>query len=546
MTESGNGKEGLTRKELIGSGAAAAAAALVAGGAGSGAARALAAPGAAASRSVAGMNIVLFISDQERAIQHFPPNWLQRNLPGMRRLRRNGVSFERAFCSACMCSPSRASLMTGYFPAQHGVKYTLEADMKNPVRNPQVEMPLPEELANMATVMKAAGYTTIYKGKWHLSKPPYGEEATQEIVSKYGFDRWDPPDAGANQDIEQAGGGYAQNDRRYMRAPGNDASEGALKYLDTAAAQEQPFFMVVSLVNPHDVLFYPKVFEEAGYKERWLKGEMHPPATVDEDLSTKPSVQQEFVTLMNTLGGRLNTREKQRNYLNFYGNLMKKSDKYLVDVMDKLEETGLMDDTLIIRTSDHGEMGLSHGGMRQKNFNFYEETLRVPLVYSNPKLYPKPHTSDALVSHVDLLPTMANLVAAPKSARASWEGVDYSKLVLRPTPERSTQDYVVFTYDDYQSGQPNPPYPKPPNHIVSIREERWKLAKYYDVHPVRRRRKPPQWEMYDLKRDPLERNNLAREGYERTPLEERNYRRLRRKLARVQKTRLRPRARTAT
>ncbi len=76
--------------------------------------------------------------------------------------------------------------------------------------------------------------------------------------------------------------------------------------------------------------------------------------------------------------------------------------------------------------------------------------------------------------------------------------------------------------------------------MVSIREERWKLAKYHDVNPNRRKRKRPQWEMYDLKRDPLERNNLARKGYKRTPLEERNYRRLRRKLGRVQKTRLRP------
>lgn len=535
MDDSKAGTEGLTRKELIGSGAAVAATALLSQGAS--VERALSAP--RDRRNVAGMNIILFISDQERAIQHFPKNWLRKNLPGMRRLRRNGLSFERAFTSACMCSPSRATMMTGFFPAQHGVKYTLEEKMFLP-KNPQVNMPLPAVMPNIATVMKAAGYNVIYKGKWHISKPRHGQEATPAEAEKYGFDRWDPPDAGANQEIAQAGGGHAKNDHRFMKAKGSGADEGALKYLDTDAAQEQPFFMVISLVNPHDVLFYPKVFEEAGYHDFWLNGEMHLPPTLREDLESKPSVQREFVKLMNTLGGKLKTPDRVRNYLNFYGNLMKRSDRYLVDVLDKLEETGLMDDTMIIRTSDHGEMGLSHGEMRQKNFNFYEETLRVPMVYSNPRLYRRPHTSDALVSHVDLLPTLANLVEAPKSARANWEGVDYSKQVLRPTPERSSQDYVVFTYDDYQSGQPRPPYPKPPNHIVSIREERWKLAKYYDVNPDKKERKRPQWEMYDLKRDPLERNNLARRGYKRTPLEERNYKRLRRKLARVQKTRLRP------
>jgi choline-sulfatase len=546
MGDSGNGEKGLTRKQLIGSGAAAAATALLSQGAGSGVERALAAP--KDKRDVAGMNVVLFISDQERAIQHFPKNWLREHLPGMRRLRRNGISFERAFTSACMCSPSRATMMTGFFPAQHGVKYTLETNMHRK-RNPQVEMPLPSVMPNLATVMKAAGYNVIYKGKWHCSKPAYGEDATQAELEKYGFDRWDPPDAGANQDVDQAGGGYAKNDYRYMKEEGRGADEGALQYLNSAAARQQPFFLVVSLVNPHDVLFYPEAFAKSGYEEEeengeeWLEGEIQPPATALEDLSTKPSVQEEFRNLMDRFGGEIDTPAKRRAYLNFYGNLMKASDEYLVEVLGALEANGLMDDTLIVRTSDHGEMGLTHGGMRQKNFNFYEETLRVPMVYSNPKLYPKPHTSDALVSHVDLLPTMANLVAAPKSARAKWEGVDYSKLVLRPTPERSTQDYVVFTYDDYQSGQAKPPYPKPPNHIVSIREERWKLAKYYDAHPIRKRRKPSQWEMYDLKRDPLERNNLAREGYERTPLEERNYRRLRRKLVKVQRTRLRPRRR---
>jgi arylsulfatase A-like enzyme len=184
-------------------------------------------------------------------------------------------------------------------------------------------------------------------------------------------------------------------------------------------------------------------------------------------------------------------------------------------------------------------MGLTHGGLRQKNFNFYEEATRVPLVYSNPKLYPKPLSTDALVSHVDFLPTLASLAAAPKSARANWQGEDYSKLVLRPKTAKPVQDYVVFTYDDFQSGQLKGPYPKPPNHIVSIREGRWKLAKYYAVEP--KKPTPPQWEMYDLETDPLEKHNIAHHSAKRTPLQEEELKRLKRKLARVEKTRLKPR-----
>jgi choline-sulfatase len=295
---------------------------------------------------------------------------------------------------------------------------------------------------------------------------------------------------------------------------------------------DQPFFMVVSLVNPHDVLFYPKMYTEGGYDDSWLTGEIEVPATANEDLSTKPTVQEQFLRLFNA-SGPIPTPQLKRNYLNFYGNLMRSSDAYLVKILDTLAATGLLENTLVIATADHGEMGTAHGGLRQKNFNFYEESTRVPLVYSNPRLFPRPRTSDALVSHVDFLPTLASLVDAPASARSAWQGIDYSDQILSAAPS-SPQDYTIFTYDDWQSGQAKGPYPEPPNHVVSIREQRYKLARYYDAAG----KVPDQWEMYDLKADPLERTNLAYRGHKRTPTQEREYERLRRKLAKVEQTRL--------
>ncbi|HEX5726475.1 MAG TPA: sulfatase-like hydrolase/transferase [Longimicrobiaceae bacterium] len=488
----------------------------------------------AGARSMAGMNVVLFVTDQDRAIQHFPPGWAEENLPGVDRLRRHGVTFRNAFTNSCMCSPARATMMTGYFPAQHGVKYTLEEDMDNPLKYDQVQMPL--DFANLASVMSAAGYDVVYKGKWHLSKPK-GRVWKPSDVGQYGFARWNPKDAGANQDIPQGGGGFPDNDGRFMLDDGDWklGREGALAYLRSVAARQQPFFLVVSLVNPHDVLFYPSTYRKAGYDDAWLQGDIELPATVHEDLSTKPTVQRQFRDLF-AVTGLLDSPEKKRNYLNFYGNLMKLSDQYLVDVLDTLEAQGLMDDTVVIRTSDHGEMGLAHGGLRQKNFNFYEESLRVPLLYSSRRLFDGDYRSDALVSHVDFLPTLATLFDAPTRARADWQGVDYSTSVLNPEQARAPQRYVVFTWDDWQAGQSSGPYLPPPNHIVSIREERWKLAKYYDVNGE----VPPQWEMYDLATDPLECTNLAYAEYRRTPEQEAQLRRLRRRLAAIQKTRLAP------
>jgi arylsulfatase A-like enzyme len=540
------GHGGLTRKQLLGTGAGAAAAAMLAPGLGLGQAFGAGKGG----EGLKGKNVILFLTDQERAIQHFPANWMRENLPGMRRLRRHGLTFETACAAACMCSPSRSSLMTGYFPAQHGVKYTLESEMEAD-EYPQVN--LPTSLPNLGTVMKAAGYDVVYKGKWHCAKPASGTDEPSDL-ERYGFDRWDPPDAGANQHINQAGGGYTDNDGRIIESKGpyQEAKEGALQYLDSVASVQQPFFLVISLVNPHDVLFYPsKTFEESGYDSSWLAGEIEVPSTNEEDLSTKPSVQEEFLKIFN-LTGKPKKEAEKRAYLNFYGNLMRSSDNYLVEVLNKLEAKGLFEDTVVVRTSDHGEMGLSHGGLRQKNFNFYEESLKVPLVWSNPKMFPRPVTSEALVSHVDLLPTLASLAGAPKSARRNWQGVDYSDIVLNPERGKEPQDYVAFTYDDFQSGQSHGPYPKQPNHVTSIREKRWKLAKYSDIEttveneiPVEKPgKKPPQWEMYDLKTDPDEEVNLAFEGYERTALQQREFLRLKKKLAKVEKTRLRPLAKS--
>ena len=519
---------GLTRRQLLQSAAAVPPALLLSN-------DALSTPAAAktARENLNGMNVVLFITDQDRAIQHYPRHWADRNLPGLTWMRRNGLEFNQAFTNACMCSPARSTFFSGYFPAQHGVKYTLEQNMTKR-KNPQVE--LPTDLPNMATVMAAAGYEVVYKGKWHCSKPA-GDEFEPSDLVKYGFRRWDPPDAGANQDISECGGGSTNNDGRFMSSKGSakNSAEGVLEYLHLHARHQQPFCLVVSLVNPHDVLLYPDNYINAGYTNAWLHGDIEVPRTVHERLLSKPRVQREFLRIMNAGLGDLSTRQMQRAYINFYANLERSSDAYLVQVIRSLRATGLLDNTLMIRTADHGEMGLAHGGMRQKNFNFYEETLRVPLVYSNPRLFRQPRRSNALVSHVDFLPTLASLFAAPRSARAHWQGVDYSRKILDPK-SRSPQDYVVFTYDDYQSGQANGPYPKPPNHIVSLRERRWKLAKYYDVHGRTRE----QWEMYDLKADPLERVNLAHSGFRRTPAQQAEYERLKRKLARVEKTRLRP------
>src|SRR5664279_966163 len=184
-----------------------------------------------AARKVAGMNVLVFLTDQQRAVQHFPPGWSKRNMPGLTRLQQHGLTFENAFTNACMCSPARSTLMSGYFPAQHGVKYTLETDM--PVAQYPAQVELSTSFKNPATVVAAAGYNPVYKGKFHCVKPANGSTYVPEDVNQYGFTRWNPQDAGANQDASEAGGGTADNDGRFMNSQGtaSDGTEGAVQYL---------------------------------------------------------------------------------------------------------------------------------------------------------------------------------------------------------------------------------------------------------------------------------------------------------------------------
>ena len=186
-------------------------------------------------------------------------------------------------------------------------------------------------------------------------------------------------------------------------------------------------------------------------------------------------------------------------------------------------------------------MKLTHNNQIQKMFNFYEETMRVPLIYSNPVLWPTPVSSDALVSHVDFVPTLATLLGAPPglATAVGWQGVSYANNVIQGPAAPAVQDEIVFLFDDFQYGQAV--YfgvPVPPNLIRSIVEDRWKFAEYYDPTG----RQPSEFECYDLLTDPDEVDNLAWPGRAPlTPYQAAQKNRLAAKLAQVVARKLVPR-----
>jgi choline-sulfatase len=491
-------------------------------------------------------NLILVVTDQQRAPQHWPddPAWLDALMPHDAELRRTGMSFTRAFIPTAMCSPVRASILTGRFPSRHGVTLTMtRGDLfPDPKNLPSVlrtvarlarsgEVPrrrlaaaflrgllrlgpksgnepqLPAGIDTLATHLRERGYHVVLKGKWHLTKPADGAAWTAADAARverdFGFADWDPSDAGGDAKAEGFGGGHA--------GPGGQGwDEHYTRQMEAWLAQAdlpEPFCLVWCLINPHDVLAYPASYVRGGYAPD-EHADLHVPLppTIDEDLRDKPTVQALTKLGQASYLGALRGRREQQGYVDFYAHLHRVVDakvgRLLSALGDPDDPASLRARTVIVRTSDHGDLGLSHGGMRQKMFNAYEEAIRVPLVVSSPALFAAPGSSDALVSLVDIVPTLLGLTGVPPDPER-FDGIDLGP-VLRGERD-AVRDAVLFTYDDHQAGTAFQDAPGQPNRIRCVRDAGWKYAVYLDP----RGHVAPEYELYGLENDPDEADNLV-------------------------------------
>ncbi|HKD66310.1 MAG TPA: sulfatase-like hydrolase/transferase [Candidatus Binataceae bacterium] len=450
------------------------------------------------------LNILILMTDEQRAVQHWPESWANDNLKSLDRLRQHGLNFTSAFTNTCQCSPSRATFLTStYAPVN---RTTMTDGTLNPA------------LPNLAQILSKAGYNVVYKGKWHLNINyllPFAvtnsEQLTaalqnnQALQDSYGFSGWNSPDAGTTAggsiaDLQTLGGGVGGNDARFVGGsiPGEDTTN-VLQFLDRYDSPD-PFCLIVSLVNPHDIFVYPaaKLFGISGYEiPAFNKLPIELPPTYGEDLSTKPTVQASFVNALNAVWP-FTPESPPLLYARLYAYLTRLADIQLMRILGMLDAKGLTEDTLIVRVADHGELGLSHGGLRQKDYTAYEEMIRIPMIFSNPRLFPHPVETNCLAGLIDILPTLIT-VAGLDRERERWalQGRDLTALFTHP--ERPLQDRILFTYDDQFLS------PQGAGHIRCIRKKDWKFALYFDPNGIF----PTEYEMYDLANDPLERFNLA-------------------------------------
>lgn len=360
-------------------------------------------------------NILLITTDEER---HAIPRASGFSLPGRERLAEMGTSFTSYYVSSAQCSSSRSVIYTG----QH-MPLTQIYDNDN---MPYIA-PLDPALGTLGTMLGAAGYHCVYQGKWHLSnayRAPGQTHSTAKALQPYGFvsfNEWGDIDGGAwaGLKVDPVIAGQAA---RWLR---DDAP---------ALPGDQPWFMAVNFVNPHDIMSFdygghsavtppPSIAEAVRvlppasiplYDGQW---DVAAPPTRDDDLSGAAPAVREYAEAMEAIFGPVEGDEHWVEGLNFYLNCIRDVDRSVTTVLDALVASGQADHTIVVYTSDHGELAGSHG-LRQKGNLVYDENFHVPLVVCHPD-QAGGGTTDALASAVDLAPTLLDMAGVDTAAIGS-------------------------------------------------------------------------------------------------------------------------------
>lgn len=441
-------------------------------------------------------NFLILMNDEER----FPPpyenpearEWRLANSVVRKEIASHGLEFRRHYTGATACAPARATLFTGQYPSLHGVTQT--PGIAKASSDPAMFWLDPGTVPTLGDYFRAAGYETYYRGKWHASDAdimvpgsnngllsndaegnPYPEKValyeTSGRLEKFGFAGWIGPEPH----------GALLNNSGIVRDPGfARQAKATIEQLDARARQgeeNKPWVMVVSFVNPHDIVFSGPLLRAAQWFPEFyqilqnnpeLLPRITPPPTLDEALQTKPRVQQDYVLQYPRM---YMPQPVNETYFQLYYWLMAEVDKHFHKVYRALKESCFFDNTIVVLTADHGDLLGAHGGMQQKWHNAYEECIHVPMFISNPALFKTQghRTTDKLSSHLDLLPTLLGL-AGVDQARVREElalthteaqplvGRDLSQWVLTavgnagetaaPSPEEAP---IYFMTDDQVS-----------------------------------------------------------------------------------------------
>lgn len=426
-------------------------------------------------------NILFLFSDQHRYDACSCNGAPVCRTPAIDSIRERGMRFTNAYTCIALCSPARASLMTGRYPHNHG----LLANMGN------FNSVFDEQVIGKPAfppMLSSSGYRVGYAGKWHISRE--GDSAYWK------FDRWHTGE-GWQAALKAAGISFDYGRNEVQRLEwGEDApfygrsvlpsdktqeawvADRAVEMIGAYATSQDPFMVVAAFHGPHFPYAVPAPYDtmyDPAQVERW--------GNFDEQFVDKPLIQQKEMLRWNA--SQLTWPDWQRVIACYWG-YCSYIDDQIRRILDALAKSGAAENTVVVYAADHGDMLGSHR-LFNKGFNMYEEDNHIPLIVSWPRVTKPGSTCDSFVNLVDFMPSFLDIAGVERP-----EGVDGRSIVplLRGSVPDDWPDDVYGEFHGYEATLAS---------IRMVRTRRWKYV--YNPTSID--------ELYDMESDPGELHNLA-------------------------------------
>ena len=333
---------------------------------------------------------VLFIIADQWSTKHGNGSGKNRDglqTPGLDALAAEGVRFENSYSAFPLCCPARATMFTGVMPHEHRITHNEEQFVYA-----EGKLPSRDDLPTMGECFKKAGYETAYFGKEHAGG--YGWDAMDTLGS-----------------FSYSGGGMLAEGSAYDSIFTRDA----IDYIKQDHAK--PFYMTLSLINPHDICkvlggkvqgatFADAIFFCRDDSETYLRNTPRAHVPSNHEAGTLPGMIRENDYMFEEMKS-MNENDWKR-YISTYNLLVEKTDWYIQLVLETLKQQGLADDTIVVFTTDHGDMMGAHGIIAKTNF--YEESANTQLIMRYPDVIKAGIVNqEAMISTQDLMPTFLDL-----------------------------------------------------------------------------------------------------------------------------------------
>jgi len=350
--------------------------------------------------------------------------------PSIDRIASEGVRYDNVFCQLTSTTPSHCSILTGLSPATHGVLANWE--------------PLPPEFNTLAEILKGTGFRTgAVVSNWSLKK---------ERGLDQGFDFYDDflPEQELNRPL-------------FFKKDPEDTTKSALEWLDKN--KEKPFFLFINYMDPHGPYTPPPPYNNAFAVSRTSATEVLPFSEKNDAPHAIPAYQ------------RLGEATNPAYYVSQYDGEIQYTDYWLGKLIEKIKDWGLLDTTLIIVTSDHGESLGEHDYYFMHSNLTYKEQASVPLIIRFPPLFRAGKVVHTRIEGMDLMPTILQVCGI------SYKGKVEGQSFLRVEKEKNSNPVTVLS----ESAR-----------MISVYKEPWELV-ILEKKPI---------ELYNLTLDPLEKRNV--------------------------------------